>query len=254
MLIQLIPLKTLVNCLIISNLSRFPARRPKTASPVYEEPASTASDSKGSRNSDPRLRRYVPRPSDVIVRQIRITKTSAATGNDDNDSRSVAINGPRPSRFSLSPKHTSDNGKRTYEDWSRTAKFSAGIIPRKLPVCTIETSTPRSSSRVVERSSRDQTRNDASDNNVLFGVGPAESAKRRKTSASPSSWRAVGPLKEEVMRDERQGNDDRTKKKRFKLNRDAFDSTTRSKGDKEIRTSSEMFEELMESCRKSKKS
>jgi hypothetical protein len=240
-----------VKFIVVSKLSRFPAKRPKTASPVYEDPAETASDKRSSRNSDPRLRRFVPKPSDVIIRQIRITKNSVATGNDD--SSSIAIQGPRPSRFSLEPKPATDNGKRTFEDWSRTTKFSPGIIPRKTPVCTIETSTPRSSSRVVERSSRDQTRYDASDNNLLFGVGPAESAKRRKTSSS--SWRVVGPLKEEVMRDERRSNDeDRSKKKRFVLNRAAIDSTSRSKGEREILTSSEMFEALMESYPKNKKS
>ncbi len=244
-------IEKLVNISVIkfTNCSRFPARRPKTASPVDEEPVSSARDSTSSRISDPRLRRYVPQPSDVIVRQIRITKNPVVTGNEDDGSSSVSIKGPRPSRFSSSPRRSSDNGKRSFEEWSRNSKFSTEVVPRKLPVCTVETSTPRSSSRVVERSSRDQTRNDASDNNLLFGVGPAESAKRRKTSSS--SWRVVGSLKEEVMPDDRQSNDDRSKKRRFVLNRDAIEPASRSK---EIRTSREMFDALMKDYPKKKKS
>jgi hypothetical protein len=61
-------------------------------------------------------------------------------------------------------------------------------------------------------------------------------------------------MKEEVMPSSRH-DEEGGKKKRFKLNRDGIDANSKSsKSGKVIATTSEMFQELMKSCSKNKKS
>jgi len=235
------------------------------------------------------------------------TKISVPEAPKSPDSAS-----PKPNKFSLTipgkkadPIKLSEAGKRTFEDWNKTAQLRPGPFPPLPPLPpsssrdkwshddsnedrssrdtssksrrTYESSRSRDrpsryesrprddSSRSRDRSSRDgRDRRDerhresyeetssrrASDNDILFGRGPAESAKRRsETSLSTSKWKVVSQIKEETTVDDAE-DEPVAKKRRFRLHRDAEGG--RSKG--VIKTTEDMFAALMKSCDKKKKS